>query len=58
MSRARAEVEIQRCRDAIAHGLPMTPEELREFAAQKAREIVRAEDRRKPSPQLPLPEAS
>jgi hypothetical protein len=58
MNRARAEVEFERCREDALRGLPMSPEELREFAAQVAREIIRADERREPSPQLPLPEAS
>jgi len=58
MSRDRIAAEFARCREDALRGLPMSPEELREFAAQVAREIIRADERREPSPQLPLPEAS
>lgn len=57
MSRARAEVEFARCREEALRGLPMDEGELRVFAGQLARQIVRDDERRKPSPQLPLPEA-
>lgn len=57
MSRARAEVEFGRCREEALRGLPMDEDELRAFAGLLARQIVRDDERRKPTPQLPLPEA-
>lgn len=33
---------------------PMTPDDLAEARTLEAREMARAEDRRRPSPQLPL----
>ena len=49
---------LARCR-RIAEGTESVPEaELRAFPQLCAREIARAEARRKPVPQLPLPEAA
>lgn len=50
--------QCQRARYALRHAGPLTPAELAEYDAQRAREMRRAEARRQPSPQLDLPEAA
>lgn len=39
------------CLELIAHGPPLTPEQLAEYDRLRAREMARAEARRQPSPQ-------
>ena len=49
---------LQRAIYALKHAGPLTPAEIAEYDAQRAREMRRAEARREPSPQLELPEAA
>lgn len=58
MTRASAEAMFARMREIARHGPPMDAEERAEYDSQRAREMARAEARRKPQPQLELPEAA
>ncbi len=50
---------LQRAIYALKHAGPLTPAEIAEYNAQRAREMRRAEARRQPvEPQLELPEAA
>lgn len=54
-TRAQIEERMRRDREALRRG-GLDPHELAEFESSKAREMAGAERRRKPQPQLELPE--
>ena len=59
MNRARTIAELERCRaEARGAGPNMDAEDRRHFSILVARETSRAEPRRQPSPQLPLPKVA
>ena len=43
------------CRNLALYGLPHTPESLAQYNAERAREYAKAQARREPHPQQPLP---
>lgn len=51
----RVIVRFAECAHLALHGLPHTPASLTDYNTLRAREMARAEARRKPHPQQPLP---
>ena len=58
MNAGKIPAGLERARFALKHAGPLTPAEVAEFEAQKARVRHQDEARRQPSPQLELPEAA